>query len=214
LAGDAADVVDVLDRAGVEAAHLVGHSYGGLVAIELAVAAPERVRSLQLLEPPYLALMPNDSAVLALDQAMRPIRERAAEVGPERTAEAFFRQLASPAGMAALQASPRWRDIVREAARFAAGEYGGDCPADRLAQVAPDLPVVVYRGERSHPGLKEIAAEIARRLPRARLVTLPDAGHAVQQARGFVAALLETTEPFAAKPGRARAGGDSARADE
>lgn len=45
----AADAEAVLDAAGWESAHVVGHSLGGLIAIQLAVGARERVRSLSLL---------------------------------------------------------------------------------------------------------------------------------------------------------------------
>ena len=41
-------VADFMDAAGVEAAHLVGHSLGGAVALALAAAAPGRVRSVTL----------------------------------------------------------------------------------------------------------------------------------------------------------------------
>lgn len=43
------DVVRVLDTLGVEAAHLVGHSMGGIMAQVVALEHPERVRSLGLL---------------------------------------------------------------------------------------------------------------------------------------------------------------------
>ena len=43
------DARAVLDAAGWEKAHVVGHSLGGLVAVQLALAARERVRSLALL---------------------------------------------------------------------------------------------------------------------------------------------------------------------
>lgn len=46
--GFAADAVAVLDAAGVEAAHLYGHSMGGRVAQWMAVDAPERTASLVL----------------------------------------------------------------------------------------------------------------------------------------------------------------------
>jgi len=45
----AADAAAILDHAGWPAAHVVGHSLGGCVAIELALAHPERVLSLALL---------------------------------------------------------------------------------------------------------------------------------------------------------------------
>jgi 3-oxoadipate enol-lactonase len=44
----AADVVAVMDEAGVETADVVGTSLGGMIAQELALSAPERVRKLVL----------------------------------------------------------------------------------------------------------------------------------------------------------------------
>ena len=45
----AAAVIGVLDVAGIERAHLVGHSLGGAVAVQMAAAAAGRVRSLTLI---------------------------------------------------------------------------------------------------------------------------------------------------------------------
>lgn len=47
-----ADALALLDAVGVERAHIVGHSFGGAVALQLALNAPERVQSLAVLEPP------------------------------------------------------------------------------------------------------------------------------------------------------------------
>ena len=44
----ASDAVSVLDRLGLASAHVVGVSLGGMVAQELAIARPDRVRSLVL----------------------------------------------------------------------------------------------------------------------------------------------------------------------
>lgn len=49
LASDLVGLLDVLD---IERAHLVGHSFGGCVALEVARLWPERVGRLALLEPP------------------------------------------------------------------------------------------------------------------------------------------------------------------
>ena len=52
---DADDIADLLDR---EArAHLVGHSYGGVVALLAAARRPAAVRSLCVIEPPAFALV-------------------------------------------------------------------------------------------------------------------------------------------------------------
>jgi lipase len=50
LEAHAADVVRVLDYLGLENAVLVGHSMGGFVALKAALACPERVRALVLLD--------------------------------------------------------------------------------------------------------------------------------------------------------------------
>ncbi|HVV46492.1 MAG TPA: alpha/beta hydrolase [Bryobacteraceae bacterium] len=45
----AADTLALMDHAGWESAHIIGHSLGGLIALETALAAKARVRSLTLL---------------------------------------------------------------------------------------------------------------------------------------------------------------------
>ncbi|WP_433468060.1 alpha/beta fold hydrolase [Spirillospora sp. CA-128828] len=45
------DVLAMMDAEGVERADLVGHSYGGMIALHLARTAPRRVRRLLLLDP-------------------------------------------------------------------------------------------------------------------------------------------------------------------
>jgi len=51
------DVLALLDAAGLAAAHVVGHDWGGVVAWGLASAAPERVSSLTVLGTPHPAAL-------------------------------------------------------------------------------------------------------------------------------------------------------------
>jgi pimeloyl-ACP methyl ester carboxylesterase len=46
-----ADALGLLDALGLPSAHLLGYSYGAVIALETALSAPARVQSLALLEP-------------------------------------------------------------------------------------------------------------------------------------------------------------------
>ena len=51
----AKDALGVLEQLGLECAHVVGHSYGAVTAIQVALSAPSAVHSLCLLEPPLMS---------------------------------------------------------------------------------------------------------------------------------------------------------------
>ena len=51
VAEDAAICARLMDHVGWSTAHIVGHSYGALVALQMAMDSPERVGSVALLEP-------------------------------------------------------------------------------------------------------------------------------------------------------------------
>jgi pimeloyl-ACP methyl ester carboxylesterase len=56
FAADAVGIAELLD----EPAHLVGHSYGGLIALLAASFRPESVRTLTVVEPPVMSLLRGD----------------------------------------------------------------------------------------------------------------------------------------------------------
>jgi pimeloyl-ACP methyl ester carboxylesterase len=63
------DVAALLDAAGLDRAHVVGHDWGGAVAWALAAQQPERVRTLTALSTPHPAAMTR--ALVTSDQALR-----------------------------------------------------------------------------------------------------------------------------------------------
>ncbi len=63
------DVLALLDAAGLNSAHVVGHDWGGLAAWALAAWHPWRVRTLTALSVPHPAAM--TQAMLHSDQALR-----------------------------------------------------------------------------------------------------------------------------------------------
>jgi lipase len=54
IAQHVTDLLDTLDSLGIEAADVVGHSYGGAIGLALLARAPERVRTLAMLDPALL----------------------------------------------------------------------------------------------------------------------------------------------------------------
>jgi pimeloyl-ACP methyl ester carboxylesterase len=64
-----ADVLALLDAAGLESAHVVGHDWGGLVAWALGAWHPDRVRTLTALSVPHPAAMAE--SMVTSDQALR-----------------------------------------------------------------------------------------------------------------------------------------------
>ncbi|PRY51263.1 pimeloyl-ACP methyl ester carboxylesterase [Geodermatophilus tzadiensis] len=65
----AADVLALLDAAGLGSAHVVGHDWGGAVAWALGAWHPERLRTLTALSTPHPAAVAR--AVLTSDQGLR-----------------------------------------------------------------------------------------------------------------------------------------------
>jgi pimeloyl-ACP methyl ester carboxylesterase len=59
MQGWADDLIALLNHLGIASAHVAGHSFGAGIALQMAIAAPDRVRKLALLEPPLLSLVPS-----------------------------------------------------------------------------------------------------------------------------------------------------------
>jgi pimeloyl-ACP methyl ester carboxylesterase len=71
---DAASCIRLMDHVGWSTAHIVGHSYGALVALQLAIDAPERVRSVALLEPAARGISRSEQVAAALELVVAAYR--------------------------------------------------------------------------------------------------------------------------------------------
>ena len=94
---DADDVADLLG----DGAHLVGHSYGGVVSLLAAARRPGAVGSLTLIEPPAFGVARGDAAV---EQLIRNIEAAASATDDPAEYRALFLQgFGFPAGAVELE---------------------------------------------------------------------------------------------------------------
>ena len=169
-----ADVVALLDAEHVPAAILVGHSFGGVVALETAARLPGRVRAAVAWEPPYGPLA--DAETRVAFSAVGVVTERAfANGGGAAAAAAFLDGVAGAGAWAALPERARAFLSAQGAGAFADASLVGLDPAG-LARIT--APVTVLTGTGSEPFYAPIAREVVARIPGARLVTFDGLRHA------------------------------------
>jgi 2-succinyl-6-hydroxy-2,4-cyclohexadiene-1-carboxylate synthase len=197
-----ADTIDVADQLGLEQFTLLGHSMGGMVARRLALAHPERVRSLILMDTspglpesidPDLA---DAAAALALEGDMDLLRQILDEADT----------LGSEADQRVRRERPGYVEYcARKWDEIAPASYAGllreivhqpDQLDEMRAISAPTLVIVGEEDEHFVPAARAMAAAV----PVCELVVIPDAGHSPQfenpdayaaAIEGFLARTLE-----------------------
>ena len=194
FAGDAAALLSEIAEKGVDAFHLVAHSYGALVAVTMAMQAPERIKSLHLIEPPLLRLL-NDDAARLMARRVQELQAAHRDDDLDATTAAFFDMLDAGHVPERLRGSDEWEQLTSFAPRFARNEPPGAFPVEHWEALDASFPILVYSGGRSHPTLQGVTRMLAD-VPRVRRHThVPNAGHAVQMAGdAFVQPLLEEVD--------------------
>lgn len=182
LSAEAARAVDAV-AAEAEPLDVVGHSYGGAVALRLAMEQARRIRSLTLIEPVAFHVLRHG-----------PARDRRLLGSVHRIAAAMIEGVLSGDYQAAMQCfvdywngDGAWaatdpaarRRIARHAPKIVLdfhaaineettpAEYGG----------AFSFPVRIMRGNRSPEPARRVAELLGEHIPGARLVTVAGAGH-------------------------------------
>jgi pimeloyl-ACP methyl ester carboxylesterase len=179
-----------LEEAGVDDMHLVGWSNGGRMALDFALAQPERIRTLTLIDPAawWLVEETDPSArsfdAFAADCAGRELDEDDLErflvdvgvAGPETD----FRSLEAWSMWSSYRQCLSWFD--ERTLRSARAGIDG---FERL-----DVPTLLIRGRVSAPWLRGVVDVLAAGLPKATVFEL-DGGHAglVEHPEDFLAAL-------------------------
>jgi pimeloyl-ACP methyl ester carboxylesterase len=167
---------------GVERAHVVGHSSGANIALQLALDAPGSVRSLTLMEP---AVMDVPGAREFAESYMDPVIRHSSAGAKAQAVDAFMRAVAGPRYRAAMdRALPpgHFARAVADADTF----FGTELPALRRwsfrwedAQRVPHPVLVVLGGESDavSPVFRQRYERLLSRLPRAEPFVLPGTTH-------------------------------------
>jgi 3-oxoadipate enol-lactonase len=151
LEQQAADALGLLDVLGLPSAHVLGYSYGGVVALEVALSAPGRVRSLALLEPILTEVPAHHDFMAGMEPVMKlyaagdmagAAYRTFAEVGG-----AGWRELVATAGPDALEQAAQDTEIFYRAEAPSLAAWTLD--KDRAAELRS--PVLSVVGTRSGP---------------------------------------------------------------
>jgi pimeloyl-ACP methyl ester carboxylesterase len=181
LADEAARTIDLIDR-GARSVHLVGHSYGGAVALHVALARPERIASLALYEPSAFHLLKalgeqEDAAFAEIAALARATTERVLAGELSRAAAAFVDYWGGAGAWAALRPAAqavlvRWMPKAPLDFRALIAE-----PTELAAYAGLRMPVLVMRGARAPRPSRAIAERLPTLLPDAHLEVVDGAGH-------------------------------------
>jgi len=157
--------------------HVVGHSYGGLVALRLAQRRSERVASLSLYEPVVFRVLDRDDRDLAVVGQLAQLISCLVAAGRRRDAAQMFVDFWSGDGSFASLPLPAQVSIARRVDKLpfdfqAAMSWPWDLE-DLRAIVAPVLLLV---GNRGPAIVRRIHRLLARTLPNHRVGAF-DAGH-------------------------------------
>jgi 2-hydroxy-6-oxonona-2,4-dienedioate hydrolase len=194
-----ADLVQLLTHLGIDRAHVVGCSYGGEIALDLAIEHPAQVASLTLVdatpsgfplqgEPPrYMPEM--------IEAMQRGDVEQASELQIRIWLDGESREPDQVDPALRRKALEMNRIPVLQGTYFLADTQPFD-PLDpptvtRLEEVS--CPTLIIVGSLDHPEVRRAADEMAARLPNARKVVFEGSGHvpSYEQPDDFIQQLLQ-----------------------
>jgi pimeloyl-ACP methyl ester carboxylesterase len=171
------DVAALLDAEEIAAAILVGHSFGGVVALEAAARLPGRACAVVAWEPPYGPLA--DPETRARFATVATATERAYTVGGTAGGAAA----AAATFLNGVSGDGAWQALPDRARAFLTAQGDSAYVDAALAGLDPGglsrivAPVTILTGTASEPFYAPIARAVVERVPGALLVALDGLRH-------------------------------------
>lgn len=192
ISDQVADCIALLEHLGVEKTHVVGHSLGGTIAIQVALDAPQLVHDLALMEPALMAAVAKtqaspEEAKASQQQFMEGMRkvQEIYETGDRRGALVAF--LETRAGQAFrgvldwLTTTGEFDQAVKDADTFLQVEMPAAYAWEFTPEIAKRLtqPVLSILGSHSPERARKVHEIVAKWVPQTETVVLPEAEHAL-----------------------------------
>jgi pimeloyl-ACP methyl ester carboxylesterase len=179
------DAAALIDALGAAPALVIGRSYGGNVALDLALRYPERVRALALLEGGPETL--SESALQWLTELEQELSAAAAE-DMATVGETLIRGVAGAGAWEELSVEAR-RIFTDNGPAIIAELHGGilDISVEQLRSIAQ--PTLLVGGKDSLPAFIDVTNVMAQAMPQARVEWI-DGGHIIDPAHPAVLAFV------------------------
>jgi len=176
----AQDAQALMKHVGVGHAHVIGHSYGGAIAVQLALEAPSLVHSLVLLEP---AIFPAELAS-AVDEMMAPSFEAYRSGDGAKGVDLFLN----------LVGGPDWQTEItktgpggpEQAEKDAETYFQVESPAldkwtfDRAGASRISQPALYAVGSETLPLVEALKQHFQSLIPHTEQVVIPGVNHSMQ----------------------------------
>jgi pimeloyl-ACP methyl ester carboxylesterase len=172
-----AEIAEAVIRRAGGGVHLVGHSFGGEVCLEVAARKLVPLVSLTLIEPPVVNLL-SRAGEFDLYEQITTMRDTYFQEFERGDKEAARRVIDSFGGSGSYDALPqRMRDyiVATTATNILDWRSAMDAPPANCSDVG--VPSLILCGERTHPSLARSAELLASVMSTASLVTVPGARH-------------------------------------
>ncbi len=173
----AGDVEAIVEEAGFERYHLLGHSMGGAIVQEIALRSPQRLLSLTLEDTSYRFGF-QDPAM----EAWRDARFRLAETQGMRAVSEMPVPMPPPPHMPPERLEETNERLARMSVDSFIGAWQGLETWEGTSHRAKDIQaqtLVIY-GDLDAPMLLRASQRLGERIPRASVAVMPECGHSPQ----------------------------------